>query len=112
MLTGFTSAFDWVAIVPAPVAGDTGPKPMPYRVMMSPVFAGRELTPPIAPVGATYTTPSAADGGNVATTYCLPLTRNAAGARRAGAMSEVSMAYASLWPCEFVTTSGTPDPAG
>lgn len=36
---------------PAGMFGVTGPKPRPYRVMMSPGTAGREVSPAMAPTG-------------------------------------------------------------
>src|ERR1017187_1501287 len=83
---------------PAGIFGVTGPKPMPYRTISSPGWAGREVRPAIAPSGRTYG-PSA----NSATTYWKPPILNDGGASNPGCTAFTLMLYAALVRLPSVT---------
>src|ERR1039458_10838898 len=76
---------------PAGIFGVTAPKPMPYRTISSPGWAGREVRPAIAPSGRTYV-PSA----NSATTYWKPPILNDGGDRKSTRLnsSHLGISYA------------------
>src|SRR5215469_7065 len=95
------------AMKPAGEGGITKPKPIPYKVIVSPGLAGRETTPDIEPAGATYV-PS----GRSAVTYCFPLTTNDGGASSPGCTLFTITLYGLLEIPLLVTTISTLPPVG
>src|SRR5579884_1205518 len=85
----------------------TGPKPIPYSTIVSPGFAGRDVTPGNAPTGPTKVVPSR----KVAVTYCLPAIFHCGSASRPGC-SRLTFTFAVLDPAAVLTVTGSePVPA-